>query len=110
MRMHHLKLTARRRSSRERTVPEVVYEGLGNQFDLDDVSNLEHWLLEMTCEQGGGTLAKLRNGFSDQMNIKVRYHVIRKALMRLGYRWGSAEKLVRLTRITTNLMAIQSAI
>ena len=57
-----------------------------------------------------GTLAKLRNGFLDEMNIKVRYHVITKALMRLGDRWGSAKKLVRLTRITTNLMAIQSAI
>ena len=65
MRMHHLKLTARRRSSRERLEPEVVYEG--NQFDLDDVSNLENWLLEMTCEEGGGSLAKLRNGFLDKL-------------------------------------------
>ena len=72
-------------------VPEVVYEG--NQFALEDVADLEHWVLEMTCEQGGGTLAKLRNGFLDEMNINVRYHVIRKALMRLGYRWDRQRSL-----------------
>ena len=92
MRIHHLKLTARRRSGRERMVPGVVYEG--NQFALEHVADLEHWVLEMTCEQGGGTLAKLRNGFLDEMNINVRYHVMTKALMRLGDRWGSAKKLV----------------
>ena len=61
MRVHHLKLTVHRRSSRERMVPEVVYEE--NQFALEDVADLEHWVLEMTCEQGGCTLAKLRGGF-----------------------------------------------
>ena len=37
--------------SRKRMVPEVIYEG--NQFALEDVAELEHWVLEMTCEQGG---------------------------------------------------------
>ena len=89
-------------------VPDVVCEG--NQFALKDVADLGHLVLEMTCEQGGDTLPKLRNGFLDEMNIKVWYHVVRKALMRLGYRWGSAKELVWLTRITTNSMTIQSTI
>ena len=41
--------------------PEVVYEG--NQFAPEDVADLEHWVLEMTCEQGGAPSQKLRNGF-----------------------------------------------
>ena len=60
----------------------------------------------MNYEEGGITLAKLRKIFLYEKNIKVRYYVIKKALMWLGYRWGSAKKLVRLKRLTTNLMAI----
>ena len=49
-------------------VPKVVSEG--NPFALEDVADLEHWVLEMTCEQGGGTLAKLRNGFWMKRTLK----------------------------------------
>ena len=85
--------------------PEVVYEG--NQFAPEDVADLEHWVLEMNSEEGGVTLAKLRKRFLDEKNIKVRYHVIRKALMRLGYRWGSAKKLGRIKKFATRTARIR---
>ena len=44
---------------KKRMVPEVVYEG--NQFALEDVADLEHWVFEMTCEQGGpGTVFSMK--------------------------------------------------
>ena len=69
-------------------VPEVVYE---DQFALEDVADLEHWVIEVACDQGLVTLANLRNGFLDEKSIRVRYHVIKKAPMRLGYRWDSSK-------------------
>ena len=89
-------------------VPEVVYED--NQFASADVAGLEHWVLEIKSEEGGITLAKLRKRFLDEKNINVRYYVIRKALTRLGYRWGSAKKLGRIARITTSWILIQNPV
>ena len=93
------KIESLRKRGRKRTAPQYAYED--NQLAPEDAADLQYWVLEMNSEEGGVTLAKLRKRFLDEKNIKVRYHVIRKALMRLGY-GGSAKKLVRITRVITN--------
>ena len=101
----HGDILSPQKRGRKKLDPEKVYEG--KQFSTEDVASLEHWVLELNSEEGGVTLKKLAKRFLDEKNLSVKNHVIRKAMMRLGYCWGNAKKLGRIKKYATRVARIR---
>ena len=77
--------------SRKKVVPENVYEE--NQFPRKMLPTLRIIYTWDEFWWGMYHYRKLRQMFLDEKNIKVRHRVIRKTLMRLGYRCGRQKSL-----------------
>ena len=79
----HIKSPKKR--GRKRRQPDICYEG--ENLRSEHILHLQQDIQKYNNETGGVTLQKRSRGLKKEFNISVRYALLRKVLLRLGFKW-----------------------
>ena len=80
-----------KKRGRKRIEPSICYEG--ENLSCEHIVHIQESIQEFNQETGEGvTLKKLRCSLQKEFNISVRNALLRKVLLRLGFKWLKCEK------------------
>lgn len=100
------RIVSPKKRGRKRLGPEICYDG--ENLTTEHIAHIQADIQKFNKETGEGvTLKKLRKSLKQAYGVKVRNALLRKILLRLGYKWLRATKKGRIKKCASRKLRIQ---